>query len=205
MRIKVYVIDVETPRWMRKVAAYGLPLAALVGIAAVVRAAPVQWGASETLTQAKMNAITVLTADAGVSYSVGPTKYCGTGPTSTTGAISYNGATGYAGAKAMCEASSGCGKSATAHMCTAEELVRSSSVGANVSTIGWYSTGTYVMDNFSTNLVSQDCQGWTYGGSAILGPGWTNGGYVGSGGQAVASGFVTVTVCSASGPVLCCD
>ena len=152
MKIQVYVIDFETSRWLRKALAYGVPTMVVLGVAAVVIAAPVQWGASEMLTLVKMNAITVVTTDAG-SYSVGATKYCGTGPTNTTGAISYNGATGYAGAKAMCQASSGCGSSATAHMCTTEELARSAQMEIAIPD-GWYSGAIYPVSIGSSNVTS---------------------------------------------------
>lgn len=185
MKIKVYVIDFETPRWVRKTLAYVVPAIVVLGVAAVVIAAPVQWGASETLTQAKMNAITVVT-NGSVSYSVGATKYCGTGPSPTTGAISYNTLTGYAGAKAMCQASTGCGPSLTAHMCTSDEILRSRMVGISVPTSAWYATGVGVPVSGGQIY---DCAAYT--SAAAFGASW--------------AGDPDYAACTTSQPILCCD
>ncbi len=155
-------------------------------------AAPVQWTASETLTQAKMNAITVVT-NGSVSYSVGATKYCGTGPTNTTGAISYDGATGYAGAKAMCQASTGCGSSPTAHMCSSEEIARSLQLGINPAPGSWYATAIASITPYTGIPPMVDCQGFTNSTTSQYGVIWGGSGAPGS------------DTCNASLPVLCCD
>jgi hypothetical protein len=185
VKIKVYVIDCETPRWLRKTIACAVPLAVVLGAATLVLATPQQWTAGQTLQAIDLNKLSVVT-NGSSKYSVGATAYCGTGPTNTTGAISYNGKTGYAGAKAMCEASSACGNSATAHMCTSDELVRSAQLG--MTPVGWYSSG-YDVTNVA-GYHENDCGGWTSNGSyeaAAWGPN---------------PGF---DLCGHSNPVLCCD
>jgi hypothetical protein len=111
VKIKAYVIDFERPRWLRKGLAYGVPAMIVLGVAAVVIAALVQWTSSETLTAAKMNAISVVTTQAGASYSVGAKRYCGATAASVTGNMG-----GYSGAKVFCQSAAARGMSATAHM-----------------------------------------------------------------------------------------
>jgi hypothetical protein len=188
VKIKVVVIDFETPRWARKLAAFAVPLVIVLGLATVVFATPHQWKTSDTLQADDLNGLNVVTKG-GVKYSVGATTYCGTG-TATTGAISApNGKNGYAGAKALCEASAGCGASQTAHQCSSEELLRSIQMGIAVPN-GWYS-GLYAASSVS------DCQGWSVAGTGTAGPMWL----VPSSGPP----FPSYTNCSVSNPVLCCD
>jgi hypothetical protein len=186
-------------RIMRAAVVAGTVIAALgIGIA---MAAPIDttWIASGQPISAsalasninELNRRTVLTVGA-TSYSVGATKYCGTGPVAMTGAVTYNNATGYAATKAMCEASTGCGTSATAHMCSAEEIVRSFSLGLTLPG-GWYSTGG---DIYGATYNSIDCDGWTLATSGQVG--MTAGGSAGSPAFGVAA-------CAGSNPVLCCD
>ncbi len=61
MKIKVYVIDFETPRWLRKVIAYGAPLAVILGAATLVLATPQQWSTGQTLQASELNKLAVLT------------------------------------------------------------------------------------------------------------------------------------------------
>jgi hypothetical protein len=196
VKIKLVVIDFETPRWARKLAAFAVPLVVVLGLATVVFATPHQWKTSDTLQADDLNGLNVVTKG-GVKYSVGATTYCGTG-TATTGAISApNGKNGYAGAKALCEASSGCGSSPTAHQCSSEELLRSIQMGVAVPT-GWYSAlvaGDVMSGSYSYTMA--DCQGWSMASSAYYGPTW----YVPASGPATASR----ENCSISHPVLCCD
>jgi hypothetical protein len=171
----------------------GSAIAALgIGIAI---AAPHQWKASDPLAAADLNGLNVVTYTApdggAVSYSVGATKFCGTSPTNTNGAIQYAGFTGFLGAKKTCEAVASCGNSPTAHMCTAEEMVRSSQLGMTTAT-GWVSTG--VAAGISTSVIS-DCLGWT-NSSTSLGATWLMSG-VGPMSNALS--------CSESHPILCCD
>jgi len=171
MKLKVVVVDLETPAWLRKTLAVAAPL---VGILAsgVVFASPKQWTTGQALTAQDLNALSVVTKGA-TQYSVGATHFCGTGPSTTTGKFSYNGLTGYAAAKAMCEASSGCGMSKTAHMCDAPELVRSYQLGDQFGGAGgWFSLGAMIPLNGSLFNGVNDCAGWVdnsannYGGTS---------------------------------------
>jgi hypothetical protein len=220
MKLKIVIVDLEIPprvkRWGIRI---GIPAVLLVGAGAVaVASVPTVWTGGQVLTAAALNAnftaldaritalealpaqVTALQAQTAVtigsvSYSVGATKYCGVGPTSTAGAISYNGVTGYAGAKAMCQASLGCGMSPTAHMCTADELIRSSQLGAAPSATGWYAAGVY-SEVTTTPVVEPagDCDGWTTASGTALGADWESG-----------PSFAVYTSCSGSYPILCCN
>jgi hypothetical protein len=175
---------------MRAAVVGGVVIGAL-GIGIAIAAPPHAFMTSETLTATNLNSLNVAT-NGSVSYSVGATTYCGTGPTSTTGAISYNGAIGYPGAKAMCQASSGCSNSPTAHMCSAEEMVRSSQLGISLPAgFGWYASGVGVSIGSNEDV---DCAGWNSAATATYGPG-----YIGS---PLESGWTT---CNTMNPVLCCD
>lgn len=155
-------------------------------------AAPHQWKSSDPLAAADLNGLNVVsyTSDAGTttSYSVGATKFCGITPVTTTGAVVYATVTGYPGTKRACENVASCGNSSTAHMCTAEELVRSTQLGVPTAS-GWISSGT------SANSGS-DCLGWTNGTINWAGAAWT----------ISAVGPVPNTVsCNDMNPILCCD
>jgi hypothetical protein len=207
MKVKVYVLDVPFPSWARKAVIGAVGIAVFgIGIAlAAPRISPgTPWGASETLTATDLNdtfAKVHIASANGETYSVGPTLYCG-----FTAPMNVPSINGYAGAKSLCEKTCG---SKTAHMCTGDELVRTGQLGTTLNftgaSQGWYSTGTYVMVNFSNNTVIQDCDGWTYSGTAVNGAAWTNNTVLNQSGQAVPSGFVTASPCNASNPVLCCD
>jgi hypothetical protein len=195
VKIKVVVIDFETPRWARKLAAFGVSLVVVLGLATVGFATPHKWSSNDTLQADDLNGLNVVTKSGG-KYSVGATAYCGTG-TLTTGTISSpNGKNGYQGAKALCESSAGCGPSPSAHMCSAEELLRSAQLGLAVPT-GWYSTAAWWQYyTGSYNDYASDCGGWT--GKPDFGPVWQAGSSGGVGAPGVAG-------CTSSNPVLCCD
>ena len=123
----------------------------------------------------------------GKQFSIGA-SYCGETGT-TTGAIMN----GYLGAKTQCEALLACGTSLSAHMCTAEEMVRSAQ--ANVTPMngnGWYSTGVWEQVNGSSATNMGDCTGWTLGDSNHYGATW-------------GSGVPIAQSCNQILPVLCCD
>ena len=168
----------------------GSVIAALgVGLAL---AAPHQWKANDPLAAADLNGLNVVsyTSDAGTTstFSVGATKFCGITPVTTTGAIVYSSIGGYRGAKKACESVASCGNSPTAHMCNAEELVRSSQLGVPTA-YGWVSSGT---------TPTQDCLGWTSGALAQSGAAWDNT-FAGGG------GVPNALSCNANVPILCCD
>jgi hypothetical protein len=72
VKIKVYVIDFETPRGLRKTIAYAAPLAVILGVATLVLATPQQWNTGQTLQASDLNKLAVLT-NGSSKYSVGAT------------------------------------------------------------------------------------------------------------------------------------
>jgi hypothetical protein len=104
------------------------------------------------------------TADGG--YSLGAT-FCGaTGQTKGDLSGLPAAGSGYAKARAQCQTTC---SSPTAHMCTAEELIRSAALGKTIGG-GWYSTGTNVTG------VILDCNDWTEGTDPnVFGPAWSTG------------------------------
>lgn len=113
----------------------------------------------------------------GKSYSLGGV-YCGKAM-NTDGDI----ANGYAGAKVFCESVSGC--SASAHMCSAEELVRTTTLGLP-TVAGWYASGLEI------NGASNDCRKYTSNDPTHLGPVWSG-------------PYPSTQYCNGSYPILCCD
>lgn len=119
--------------------------------------------------------------------------YCGVSATSYTGNLmgAVPGApNGYAAAKQICESAAGCGLAA--HMCTAEEVVRTLAVDGQFLPAGvpqaWYSSGVL---SSNSSFVFDDCIGWTSVSATHQGSDWSGGP------QAVP--------CTNSRPVMCCD
>lgn len=190
MKIKIIVLDFETPKWLRKAIAYGAPIVGVLVVAGIALAAPHQWKTNDPLAATDLNGLNVLT-NGSTHYSVGATSFCGLSATQTNGNIIGASTPGYGGAKAMCEASPGCKMSPSAHMCTSEELVRSRALGITLSN-GWYSTGTWVN---ATNMNVDECDGWTNSTATNL-----FGAYWGTGPDRPGADF-----CSSMHFVLCCD
>jgi hypothetical protein len=123
----------------------------------------------------------------GRQYSLGAT-FCGVTATPTSGAI-FN---GYLGAKTSCEGTSACGNSPSAHMCSAEEVVRSMAVGiAPPTTPAWYSAG--FLSGGGGALF--DCAGWTTASGASYGWIWPN----------VSLTALGYDSCGAQHVIACCD
>lgn len=92
--------------------------------------------------------------------------------------------------KTLCQQT--CGSSPTAHMCSAEEVIRLASVGALAAPHGWYSTGTGSLAGGSINgQYYLDCNGWTSHNTYDHAIYWA--------GQALTGD------CSDQRPALCCD
>ena len=135
----------------------------------------------------------VVVARNGRQYSLGAT-YCGkTAP--TNGLI----ANGYAGTKSLCEAVAACGSSASAHMCSSEEILRSASMGVVIDS-GWYASAVHSSyfgcsgGACGSTQTSSDCIGWTSNNGAEYGLTWQSGGRL-----------LYQVQCGTSQPVLCCD
>jgi hypothetical protein len=125
------------------------------------------------------------------SYSINGV-YCGSAALpGTTGMLPTG---GYTTMKMLCQGASGC--TATAHMCTTEEMLRSAATGGIPSSVtdGWYSSGVAWVDPSSANAVSTDCNGWRTNSNTREGAAWT-------GGQPNSH------LCSNNSnvPILCCD
>lgn len=136
-------------------------------------------------------------ADGGIRTTVDGI-YCGaTG--STTGAISAQAGAlnGYRAAKYLCEQTCA---SATAHMCTGDEAVRSHELGVNVPG-GWMKSSTglhYTIGGGGTGQLF-NCYGWTNGTRMVSG--YTQfGGYF----DLTVGGYGS-HYCDVTFPILCCD
>lgn len=203
------VIDLELTSAQKKVIKSAVVTATVIGSLGfgVALADPVAFKAdgTERLSADKMNANFKDVSDRlkaveagkasvtknGASYSLGAT-YCGsTAP--TTGKI---GSGGFVATKAICEKGTSCGASATAHMCTAEEMIRSASLGLTTPLTGWFSTGVQALAGPS-NYVS-DCNGWSSVAAAEYGPVW-------SGEHSGGVAWGDRAGCDGARPVLCCD
>jgi hypothetical protein len=213
MKIKVYVLDLEIPRKTKRIALLlSAPLVVLIGLGAIAYATvPNIFTSGEALSSAQMNAnfgnldgrltaieglLATATADGG--YALGAT-YCGA-TAATEGSFSGPGTlTGYASAKAQCQAVPGCAP-ASAHMCTADEMVRTRQTGrsidAGAATYGWFSTGSYGYYP-GTGTYTGDCEGWTTNSASVLGDIW--------GTMTTPPEIPQPTYCSATYPILCCN
>jgi len=219
MKLKVYVVDFETPRWVRRVVAYVAPAVLVLGVAAIALAGNlVTWTDGQPLKSADLNnnftylegqitalqtaqaaaqaVLTQATADGG--YSLGAT-FCGA-TAATAGSFSGPGTlTGYASAKASCQAVPGC-SSTGAHMCAPDEIVRTRQRGIPVTATaadndGWMAGGTY--NYYSPGASSTtDCNGWTSSSGSSLGPSWV----LNAGANAP-----TIDWCNNAQPILCCN
>lgn len=141
-----------------------------------------------TALESSGKAVTVTVNGTSRSYSraavyagATPPQYYGDMRTSTSG----SGPTGYVGAKTICE---NLVKTKTAHMCTADELIRSAQLGKTIPN-GWYATGVQDAQN-----VAQDCRGWT-----------SNDSVQGTKGALWTGVFPSAQSCGVTASVLCCD
>ncbi len=123
----------------------------------------------------------------GKKYSLGAT-YCGSTTTTTNGQITQ----GYAGTKVLCEAVAACSNSPSAHMCTSDEMVRSSVLGIVPAANVWFSAGGGMFYNGTYD--QDDCGGWVSASNTRYGAFWSGQFNHGS-----------ATVCTATMPVACCD
>ena len=167
-----------------------------------VVAAPETFKAGDTLSASKINAnfkdandrLTILEKqiNANNKYAANAV-FCKATLGSTMGDMTgLGGAKGYAGAKAACQTT--CDNSPTAHMCTADEIVRSAVIGVTLKQ-GWFAGGLY-----DTQGGAGDCQSFTSpGGSGNFWyvPPLPN--------PSNTPEYASVGSCSNNYPVLCCD
>jgi hypothetical protein len=203
MKIKVYVVDLEIPRRVKRWSLLvGVPLGLLFGVVAIAYASLTTFKAGDPLSATTMNAnfadlntrltaveslVAKATADGG--YSLGAT-YCGS-TAATEGAFSGPGAlTGYAAAKAQCQSVSGCSATA-AHMCTTDEIARTEQLSVAIPVSGWYSTALSYADWTTNRTGADDCNAWQWNTS------WNG-----------VDGGIAVPFtgnCNTSLPILCCN
>jgi hypothetical protein len=195
MREHEIVIRIKLPESLRKrwlVAG----ITALVGLSAGAYAASLPHTFSpNTPIRAQditdnFNAVATVSAN-GLSYSLNAT-YCGSAPTTPLLPI-----TGYSGMKSICQMQC---SSNTAHMCTAEEVVRSASLKLIPPAGGWYSTGAWVYDDSAPTVAygMTDCQGWTNNTNPASPPPYE--------GAAWVNGSPSGRPCTSSNvPILCCN
>lgn len=179
---------------------FALPVAVLLGSFAVAHAAiDTKWistkaPVSASLLKANLDGLQTqigsgrfVATMGGKPYSVGATGYCGNTSGGYTGALG-----GYVGAKAACETACG---SSSAHMCTAEEVVRTWQLGKAIAFSGyaWYSVGLRGMTDTTGNTLN-DCGSWNSSSSVHLGAVW----------DPMNQG-VSVKSCNETHGVLCCD
>lgn len=109
----------------------------------------------------------------------------------TTGLVTGN-LDGYDGANQLCVGASGCNGAATAHMCTATEILRFVGTGG-VMPAGdvWFSTG--VMSDDGGGFV-RDCRGWSSASVSDRANYWSG-----------PIGHPLATACDVSNRVVCCD
>lgn len=210
MKLKMYVVDFEIPRAAKKRALLiGIPLFALFGLGAVAMAmVPHSFTNGQVLTATDLNddfnaLDTRLTAVetkrpiakvGTASYSLDAT-YCGKTP-STSGSFASGLLKGWAAAKDLCQTA--CGASATAHMCTGGELVRSAQMGI-ATTPGWFAAETAYGTGQANSFGEFDCEGWTSNAATFVayanyGPSWSSG-----------PDYPNAQSCTVSSPILCCD
>jgi hypothetical protein len=123
-------------------------------------------------------------------YSLGATKYVAvtlTGGGGPNGDGTYNGTQvgGYTGAKAICETAA---SSASAHMCSSDELLHSAQAGIFIPS-GWYSYA--ARTTYSTLGQIRDCGSWTLSNGQEYGLVWAT--------------PLQIDTCDHAQAILCCD
>jgi hypothetical protein len=171
MRVRVS-IDFETPRWLTKSIVVAIPVVVLTGVTILATARPVDFSSPprHSATPRELNSLNAVTNHAGVQqYAVGATVYCGTTRSTSTGNLG-----GYAGARGMCRTSGVGTSTSTAHMCTAEEMIRSASLLLNPPepANGWYAVGAFAVGALPGGAPIDDCAGWTTSDSGHRGANW---------------------------------
>jgi hypothetical protein len=129
--------------------------------------------------------------DDGTVYTLAG-RYCGSTPAGpTTG--------GYRAVKQQCQTA--CGNVSGAHVCTSEELIRSTAIGVSIPADGWFATGT-ASPRGSTpgNGYYNDCFGFTVSDDKHSGVVWR---VKDDTGKPVS--FPDTYGCQSRFPILCCN
>lgn len=129
-----------------------------------------------------------VTRDGG-TISVGGV-FCGlAGPTSGT-ITAPGGLTGYRAAKVLCEAAPGCTR--TAHMCTTDEVIRTTALGVSLPESGFYARGAMALHSQAQAIWTNDCNGYTDAVNSVASV-WSPVGFAGN------------ADCASMAKILCCD
>ncbi len=216
--MKIYVIDFEFSLRTKRVLSWvGVPALALGVAAAAFGAVPHSLTAGNPIRAQELmdnfNDLDTRVAAAtershsGARISV-KGIWCGESTATTTGRIEdlAAGVHGYEAARNICR--SACGNSPTAHMCSAEEMVRSAQIGAVVGTnYYWVSAGVPIPapGQPTPTRPTGDCSGWRSSSSTEFGLVW-----FGAGQDACAAGVPgpcpNFTNCGDSTVhIACCD
>lgn len=194
MKLKVVVIDLELSPRARRRAWLAATLGLMLSAGSVAWAAwPTPFEASKPLTASDLNLSfqhfetngrLVGKAPNGKQYSVGFTVF----KAATSGSFDGGEVGGYAGAKAACVTATG---SESAHMCIAEELVRSVALSIPIGEVGWYATGAGGVLASAGGATVFDCARFTNNSSSNASAFWAD--------------LPTSTECDKQHLILCCD
>jgi hypothetical protein len=181
-------LNSETRRSLERVSIVAIVTAGLVaGVSVTVGAAPVpQFVSGQPLTATELNALvdavnSPLAENGALSYSA-QAIYC-EASMPVTGDVG-----GYQGAKALCEDTCG---SASAHVCTADELLRSLGLGVELPSVTNYRFATGITWG-GTAGQQADCRAFSQATEAYGGAVWS-------------VDHFDITGCSTAYPMLCCD
>ena len=200
MKFKVYVVDVTMPRPARLALLLAIPLVTLATSAVLRADVKNAFASGDSLSAAKVNENfnsldarlktledrKVLSAGSS-GYSVGATRFV-----KATSVMKNGNMGGYPGAKLACQSEVG---TATAHLCTAEEVLRSASLGVGPTADGWMATGVYAAYDSTNTHYFDDCNGFTSNNASNVGMTWLPNG----------AGVPYDHFCSEEHPLLCCD
>ncbi len=186
MKIKVYVLDIPFPPWARSLSLVAVSVGAFgLGIALAAPSLK-KWAMNDTLRHDDLNgnfAALATVTNGAKSYSVGPTKFCGTSTNS------MGNAGGYKGVKNPCEAA-GASCSSTAHACTTDEILRNAAIGVAIP------AGNFRFASGPLGSSPDDCAGFTQTSGRTCEMWSTDGANV--------QNFINGN-CTDSVPFLCCD
>jgi hypothetical protein len=193
MKLKIVTIDIPMPTWARR-ATQVVIVALGLGASAIALGVPNEFASGAPVTAKGINdnfkdleaRVAKLEARSGGTASA----YCGsTAP--TKGDMSGLGSVkGYPGAREGCVKA--CNGSATAHVCTGPETAFAASIGKPMPA-GWTQNGIGGVTGYTTNLASNDCEGWQSAGSFAT--------YWNGPGEPIPAG----NSCSNERPMICCN
>jgi hypothetical protein len=192
VKLKIVIVDLELSTKAKKRLAFGVPLALILASGAIAFAGinwtpPHEWSndaganyAGPSLKASDLDDNFNTLADAGATLQAQVDGLQGQITALQVGAATFCGVTSpvdgkigsYALAQQACASVANC--TASAHMCSGDELVRSAQMGNRPGVNGWYSLGAGIAGTTNSPEVPTDCVGWTNNDSTVYGPNWTN-------------------------------